>query len=197
MTDAAPPSDLAAYGWDARVGRLAAPLLGPDRQIGRVVRVSRGFDEVRIQGGEVSCSRAHSAHRGAGLPSPPAAGDWAVVEGAPEAPVIVALLPRHGTLSRRDPANRDREQIVATNVDRIVLTFGLDRPLRPGRLERSLILAHASGAEPVIALTKADLAKHEAQALIVLDEGRRYIEAESSALLVVRAAEVTSAIAWP
>ena len=31
----------------------------------------------------------------------------------------------------------------------------------------------------------------------VLDEGRRYIEAESSALLVVRAAEVTSAIAWP
>ena len=170
MTDAAPPSDLAAYGWDARVGRLAAPLLGPGRQIGRVIRVSRGFDAVRIAGGEISCPRARSTHRAAGLPSPPAAGDWAVVEGAPDDPVVVALLPRHGTLSRRDPANRDREQIVATNVDRIVLTFGLDRPLRPGRLERSLILAHASGAEPVIALTKADLAKHEAQALAVLDE---------------------------
>jgi ribosome biogenesis GTPase len=92
-----------------------------------------------------------------------------MVEGAPDDPVIVGLLPRWGTLSRRDPANRDVEQVVATNVDLIVLAFGLDRPLRPGRLERSLILAHASGAEPVIALTKADLAKHEVQALEVLD----------------------------
>lgn len=170
MTDAAPPADLAAYGWDARIGELAAPLLAEGREVGRVVRGSRGFDRVRTAAGEVDCPRAHTAHRAAELPSPPAVGDWAVVEGAPDDPVIVDLLPRRGTLSRRDPANRDLEQIVATNVDAIVLTFGLDRPLRPGRLERSLILAHASGAEPVIALTKADLAKHEVEAAAVLDE---------------------------
>jgi ribosome biogenesis GTPase len=168
VTDAAPPADLAAYGWDARVGELAAPLLGPGRAAGRVVRVARGFDRVRLEGRDVECSRAHSAHRAAELSSPPAVGDWAIVEVIDD-PVIVDLLPRRGTLSRRDPANRDLEQVVAANLDLIVLVFGLDRPLRPGRLERSLILAHASGAEPVIALAKSDVAKHEAEAMDVLD----------------------------
>ena len=47
---------------------------------------------------------------------------------------------------------------MVANVDSIAIVHGLDRRLPPGRLERLLIMAWDSGAEPIIVLTKSDLA---------------------------------------
>jgi ribosome biogenesis GTPase len=46
---------------------------------------------------------------------------------------------------------------MVANVDSIAIVHGLDRRLPPGRLERLLIMAWDSGAEPIIVLTKSDL----------------------------------------
>jgi ribosome biogenesis GTPase len=80
----------------------------------------------------------------------PAVGDWvAVVDDE-----VVAVLPRRSLLRRR-AAHGDGEQQLAANVDRLLLVCGLDRPVKDGRIQRGIAIAHDAGAEPVIVLTKA------------------------------------------
>jgi ribosome biogenesis GTPase len=50
------------------------------------------------------------------------------------------------------------EQVVAANVDVAFITMGLDGDFNLRRLERYLLLGRESGAQPVILLTKPDLA---------------------------------------
>jgi ribosome biogenesis GTPase len=80
----------------------------------------------------------------------PTVGDWvALLGGEP-----VAVLPRTSLLRRR-AAVRNEEQVLAANVDVVLLVCGLDRPLKAGRIQRGAALAAEAGAEPVIVLTKA------------------------------------------
>jgi ribosome biogenesis GTPase / thiamine phosphate phosphatase len=83
------------------------------------------------------------------------AGDW--VAFAPERRTVVRVLPRRTEFARQAAGRRTERQIVAANVDVVFLLSGLDGDFSPRRLERYLSLAHASGARPVILLTKAAL----------------------------------------
>ena len=51
--------------------------------------------------------------------------------------------------------------------------LGIDRPLKPGRLERSLVVAWESGATPVVIVSKIDL---------VTDDGSSYGSSTSAAV---------------
>jgi ribosome biogenesis GTPase len=118
-----------------------------DRGIpGRVARLDRGACLVLTAAGLVSATMDRRVDV--------AAGDWvAVADGA-----VVAVAPRRNAITRSDPSGGGAPQVLAVNIDLVFVVCGLDRPLRPGRLERSVVLAWASGAEPVLVLTKADLA---------------------------------------
>ncbi|TAK15824.1 MAG: ribosome small subunit-dependent GTPase A [Acidobacteria bacterium] len=99
----------------------------------------------------------------AGRHEMPAVGDWVALrpttaEGA--RPQIRAVLPRRSTFSRKAPGRETEEQIVAANIDTVFLVSGLDQDFNPRRIERYLVMARASGAQPVIVLNKADLAEH-------------------------------------
>lgn len=102
--------------------------------------------------------RSPAAFRAVQLETPPAVGDWVGVEDRADSPAIVAVAPRVGVVVRRDPADKVSAQVVAANVDVVLCVFGLDRPLRPRRVERVLVLVNEGGADAVIVLTKADLA---------------------------------------
>ena len=84
----------------------------------------------------------------------PAVGDW--VAALPDG-TIQEILPRRSALARRSAADRDRIQILATNIDKAIVISSLNREHDPVRLERMVRLAESSGAEPVIGLSKADL----------------------------------------
>lgn len=84
----------------------------------------------------------------------PAVGDWVA---ALEDGTIQEILPRRSALARRSAADRDRIQILATNVDKAIVISSLNREHDPVRLERMVRLAESSGARPVIGLSKADL----------------------------------------
>jgi ribosome biogenesis GTPase / thiamine phosphate phosphatase len=84
----------------------------------------------------------------------PAVGDW-VAHGDG---VIQAVLPRRTAFVRRAAGNETVEQVVAANVDTAFLVSSLNHDLNLRRLERYLALAWESGADPVIVLTKLDLA---------------------------------------
>ncbi len=87
----------------------------------------------------------------------PAVGDFVlIVPGAP--PQIERVLPRRTVLSRAAAGERHQRQLIAANVDTVIVMSGLDGDLNAARIERYLVLIGESGATPVIVLTKADRA---------------------------------------
>lgn len=89
----------------------------------------------------------------------PAVGDWVVCHRPDEQglALIDAVLPRSSRFSRKVAGDRAVEQILAANVDRILIVMGLDGDYNLRRLERYLVMARASGAQPIVVLNKADL----------------------------------------
>lgn len=78
---------------------------------------------------------------------------------------VVRVLTRRTRLSRNAAGRGTGEQLLAANVDLVLLVQGLDEGVNPRRLERTLAAVHAGGAEPAIVLTKADLSPDPAAAL--------------------------------
>ena len=147
---------LRALGWDSAWSSALDELGLPGARPGRIVRVDRGECDVVGTGGRERVISDSTRAQGA---TAPVTGDWIAVldDAADAAPRIAAVLPRRHTLARRDPGERVVEQVMVANVDRVAIVHGLDRRLPPGRLERMLIMAWDSGADPIIVLTKSDL----------------------------------------
>lgn len=89
----------------------------------------------------------------------PAVGDWVAVNTFDDETlaIIHAVLPRKTLIARKSAGQRTEMQLIAANVDIIFIVQGLDHNFNPRRLERYLVVAHESGATPVILLSKADL----------------------------------------
>ena len=149
--------DLRSWGYDDRV----ADALEPGARVARVVQVDRGECDVVTAEGMV---RAGSDSVRAQAETAPVTGDWVQVTGQHDEVLISRVLPRLTALTRRDPAERETEQVLASNFDLVGIVAGLDRPLPPGRFERMLVMARDSRASIVILLTKADRAPDAAAA---------------------------------
>ncbi len=89
----------------------------------------------------------------------PKIGDWVAVAARPAegTATIHRVLPRRAALARKEAWQQTHEQILASNVDVVILVNGLDGELNLRRLERYLAMASACGIAPVIALNKADV----------------------------------------
>jgi ribosome biogenesis GTPase / thiamine phosphate phosphatase len=138
-------SILSRYGWDDAWAQLA---LAHDRSggvPGRVARVDRGRVDVLTDRGRLR----------ARCPVPPAVGDWVLVEPG-DTPSVAAVLPRRTALTRASASGRSEGQVLAANVDTVLVTVPLGSAGRVGRVERLVALAWESGATPVVVLTKID-----------------------------------------
>jgi ribosome biogenesis GTPase / thiamine phosphate phosphatase len=152
-------SDVTAWGWNARVARQFDELALPSARAGRVLAEHRGSYVIATESGEVDAAVSGKFRYAAGAAEDyPAVGDWVAVEldGSGQSAVIQALLPR-ATRFLRPRGEVVGAQVVAANVDVVLLVSGLDHDFNLRRLERYLALAWSSGAEPVIVLNKADL----------------------------------------
>lgn len=89
----------------------------------------------------------------------PAVGDWVAVEKMPgeERGIIHAILPRTSLFSRKAAGSTIGEQIIATNIDIAFLVTSMNKDFNARRLERYLVAAYESGANPVVVLTKKDI----------------------------------------
>ena len=89
----------------------------------------------------------------------PTVGDYVMIDHQPGGDSrILATLPRRTCFARRAPGPVPRDQAVAANFDYVFILQSMNQDFNPRRLERYLTLGRQSGAEPVILLTKADLA---------------------------------------
>lgn len=79
------------------------------------------------------------------------AGDWVEIRDTH----IERVLTRRSALRRPDPNGRD-VQVLASNLDLVLLVVAIDRGLNVRLLERFAVMAYDSGAQPYVVLTKSD-----------------------------------------
>jgi len=128
---------------------------GGERTVGRVGRVDRGEVVVLCEHDDL---RALSDSQRAQSAVAPVTGDWVVVRDDEEVGLIVDhVFDRRTTITRRDPAEQITDQVLVANIDRVAVVHGLDQPVNDARIERFLVLAIDSGADPLIVLNKTDL----------------------------------------
>jgi ribosome biogenesis GTPase len=140
------PHPLAPVGWSGRVQALLSAVAGDAMAPARVVGVERGWCRLATLDGERS------------LPFPgTAVGDWLALDGDE----VAEVLPRWSALGRLDPDGG--RQVLAANVDLVLITAPGDR-LSSTRVERELVIAWDSGAQPIVVLTKLDVAPPDAVA---------------------------------
>ncbi|MET7285539.1 ribosome small subunit-dependent GTPase A [Streptomyces sp. NPDC005573] len=163
---------MAPYGWDADWEAEFAPYAERRLLPGRVVRVDRGQCDVVTADGVVRADTEFV------VPRDPmkvvCTGDWVAVDPAGGDPRYVrTLLPRRSAFVRSTSSKRSDGQVLATNVDHVVVCVSLAAELDLGRIERFLALAMScstgdallhgpgdsreSAPQPVVVLTKADL----------------------------------------
>jgi len=83
-----------------------------------------------------------------------AVGDWILLN--PEG-LFLRLLERFSLFSRKAAGEIAYTQLIAANIDTLFIVTSMNRDFNLNRIERYLALAHDTGVEPVIVLTKADI----------------------------------------
>lgn len=162
---------LSPYGWDDAWAAEFAPYAEQGLLPGRVVRVDRGQCDVVTPHGTLRADTAFV------VPRDPmrivCTGDWVAVDPDGDPRFVRTLLPRRTAFVRSTSSQRSEGQVLATNIDHIVICLSLAVEFDLGRVERFLALAMSSSsgdallrddgqagggaAEPIVVLTKADL----------------------------------------
>ena len=90
-----------------------------------------------------------------------APGDDVLVEEDGDDMIVRAVRPRRSKLSR--PAiGRNGEQVIAANIDCVVIVASVAKPaFNPGLIDRYLVAAQAGGAKPLLVVNKMDLGDRE------------------------------------
>jgi ribosome biogenesis GTPase len=147
------------YGWSTFFENSHKSLNMPECMPGRVLFAGSSSYRVVTEAGERQADLAGKLAHSAGSPADlPAVGDWVVISSAgPGAARIEQVLPRRTRLSRKTAGSRTEEQVIAANMETVILVMGLDADYSIRRVERFLATIVQSGADPVIALNKVDL----------------------------------------
>jgi ribosome biogenesis GTPase len=130
----------------------------------RVARVDRGRLTVLTDEGEQRVVPGSSIH--ASELAGPAVGDWVALRGE----LAVAVLPRRSAFVRTVAGRTSAAQVIAANLDVVLVVDALTGNARVRRVERYLAVAWGSGATPVVVLTKADLCDDVAAAVEAVRE---------------------------
>ena len=150
---------LRSYGWSEYFESRLAALGRPDVQPGRVVETQRGRLSLQTASGPCEATVAGRLRRPGAGADLPVVGDWTAFWPAPAGgpSVVTHVLERRSRLSRKVAGARSEEQVVAANVDLVLLMMGLDGDFNPRRLERFLALAEAGRVDAAVVLNKADI----------------------------------------
>lgn len=124
---------------------------------GTIVKLDRGYPLVKCDSGDlVRCEHATALVKGERVRA--VVGDRVSVDlpDGHDKGIIGAIAPRRTAFVRRDPAERTASQVLAANFDLVIVAEPIVQ-LNRQRIERELVLAHETGAEVAVVLTKADL----------------------------------------
>ena len=157
---------LALLGWDRSFADDFAPWAAAGHRPARVAATYLGGFLVVAECGELRARLTGRLRHLAGpcVAGPPAVGDWVCLRSGARVPadrdgdpaLIQAVLPRRTAVVRREPGAGAAEEVLAANVDLVMVVAAPGREVDPARVERLLAVACRSGARPVMVLAKAD-----------------------------------------
>lgn len=150
--------DLNELGWNDWFEQRAE--CGSADTVARVAAVDRDQLLLVDQTGHFRAKLAGSyLHRHRLSHELPCVGDWVCVAKQPsdDFGVIHALLERRTSLRRKSAGNLVEYQMIAANLDYVVIVQSCHFDFNLRRLERYLVMVMDGGAEPFILLTKTDL----------------------------------------
>ncbi len=128
---------------------------------GVVVKLDRGYPLVQVEDGrQVRCEHAVALVKNEHVRATTGDEVEIVLPQGHDKGIIESIAPRRRAFMRKDPTERVEAQVLAANFDAVFVVEPLVN-INVRRLERELVLAHESGAEVAVVLTKADLAESE------------------------------------
>ena len=129
--------------------------------LGRVISQSKELYRVATVNAEVIAEVAGKLRYNAVSTADfPAVGDYVMIdreENGTGNAIIHQILERKSVFERKAAGSGKDVQIIAANIDTVFICMALNQDFNMRRLERYLSIAWASGALPVVVLTKADL----------------------------------------
>lgn len=129
----------------------------PVTETGVVVKLDRGFPLVRLADDrELRCEHATSLVKGSDQRAVVGDNVRISLPDGHDKGIIEETLPRRTSFVRKDPTERALPQTLAANFDLVIVAQPIE-DINTRRLERELVLAHETGAEVMVVLTKADL----------------------------------------
>ncbi len=150
---------LEELGWDNDFAGALTQLDDPSLEPGRV-SADYGADYLVscLTGTVRAAASRHLPTRGR-----PAVGDWVALRCTGASFEIRAVLRRRSAIRRKVPGGESREQVLAANVDTVLIATAIDGDFNPRRIERLLTVTYQGGASPTVLLTKTDLGDAEAR----------------------------------
>ena len=149
-----------ALGWTPWFAAHARTQCGGAESVARVVAVDRDqlllLDDSGALRARLAGKFLYEAVSAADLPC---VGDWVCADRAPadDFALVHGVLPRRTSLRRKAAGGAGDIQMIAANVDVVIVVQSCDYDFNLKRLERYLVMARAGGAEPAVLLTKTDL----------------------------------------
>ena len=164
--------ELSALGWspffEEQWSRWATPGLIP----GRIAAEHRGAYEVWSSTGAGLAQLAGRLRHEVEEDGLPGVGDWVALKapGPHQTTIIERLFTRRTVFIRGAAGRETRAQVVAANVDLVFVVCGLDADFNLHRIDRYLARIWASGAQPAVILSKADLCQTPALRVTEVEE---------------------------
>ncbi len=148
---------LVPYGWTPQ--RDSAFVDHGTLTPARVVKHDRVGWTVFSSHGELRADIRGSLRGSSDINERPGVGDWVSISPRlyESRATIEAVLPRTSALLRNAAGRRTEAQVLAANVDTVLICIPADAAANPRRLERELAMVWESGAVPVVVLTKSDI----------------------------------------
>jgi ribosome biogenesis GTPase len=127
--------------------------------LGRVVTIDRGRYRLVVDGAEVTATKARALGRKSVIVGDVVRLDGDISGRAGSLARIAEVEPRQTVLRRTADDDDAYERPIVANADQLVIVTALADPEpRMGMIDRILVAGYEAGLEPILALTKSDLA---------------------------------------
>lgn len=145
-------------GWNKKFAKDFEPYLKQGFVPARIIRDNKISYGVLTKGGNeheviMSGKVYFDASSDAELP---AVGDWVALDFIDDEIVIRGRLSRQSCFSRKVPGKSSEEQVMAANIDIVIVVTDAGADYNPRRLERYFMLIEKSGAQAVVLVNKSD-----------------------------------------
>jgi ribosome biogenesis GTPase len=157
--------DLSFLGWKPFFEQQTRPEGSEHWFPGRVINEERGLYRVHCGKREwLAELPGRWRYEGVSKGELPAVGDWVYLEHPKhsERGIVRWRLDRFSHFSRKR-VGEVQQQVVAANIDTLLIVMSLNQDFNLRRLERYLVMAWESQLNPVILLTKADLSPNSTE----------------------------------